>query len=136
MLLCDYTITKICTVFALCCTDYSRKETVLMEEKTVFWLIYEQLPPSLALLRYYVSHLKGTVARNFFLNWDCGVLDPSDVMHPLLTSVHHTINLLRSFKDGAHRCKTYFIILSDTHALWSCECVSETHRKTISCRGT
>ena len=26
-------------------------------------------------------------------------------------------NLLRSFKDGAHQSKTYFIILSDTHAL-------------------
>ena len=33
-------------------------------------------------------------------------------MHPLLTSVHCPFNLLRSFKEGAHRSKTYFIIVS------------------------
>ena len=62
---------------------------------------------------------KGTVARDFCIKlrlW--GVrLGPTDVTHPLLTSVHCPFNLLRSFKEGAHRSKTDFIILSETHAL-------------------
>ena len=37
--------------------------------------------------------------------------------HPLLRSAHCPFNLLRSFKEGAHRSKTDFIIVSDTHAL-------------------
>ena len=53
-----------------------------------------------------------------FFNWDWGFrLVPTDVPHPLLTSVYCPFNLLRSFKEGAHRSKTDFIILSDTHAL-------------------
>ena len=39
-------------------------------------------------------------------------LGPTDVTHPLLTFVNCPFNLLRWFKDGAHRSKTYFIILS------------------------
>ena len=44
-------------------------------------------------------------------------LGHTDVMHPVLTSVYCPFNLLRLFKEGAHRSKTEFIILSDTHAL-------------------
>ena len=33
----------------------------------------------------------------------------------LLTSVYCPFHLLTSFKDGGHRSKMYFIILSDTH---------------------
>ena len=65
------------------------------------------------------STLKGTVARDFCFQlrlWGFR-LGHTDVTHPLLTSVHCPFNLLRSFKEGAHRSKTDFIILSDTHAL-------------------
>ena len=46
-------------------------------------------------------------------------LGPTDVTHPLLTSVHCTFNLLRSFKDDVRRSRTYFIILSDTHGYYA-----------------
>ena len=62
--------------------------------------------------------LKGTVAREFFKLKLCGFrLGHTDVTHPLLTSVHCPFDLLRTFKEGVHRSKTDFIILSDTHAL-------------------
>ena len=38
-------------------------------------------------------------------------LGPTDVPHPLLTSVHSPFNLLRSFKDDVHRSKTDGIIM-------------------------
>ena len=37
--------------------------------------------------------------------------------HRLLTSVHCSFNLLRTFKEGAHCSKTDDILLKDTHAL-------------------
>ena len=48
--------------------------------------------------------------------WGCRLV-PTDVKHQILTSAHSPFIFLRSFTDGAHRSKTYFIILSDTHAL-------------------
>ena len=63
--------------------------------------------------------LKGTVARDFCCKlrpWGVG-LDPTDVTHPLLTSVRCPFNLLRSFKGGTHRSKTDGILLKDRHAL-------------------
>ena len=44
-------------------------------------------------------------------------LGSTDVTHPLLTSVYCPFNLLRLFKEGAHRSKTYIIHVSDKHAL-------------------
>ena len=40
-----------------------------------------------------------------------GRLGPTDVLHPLLTSVHSPFNLLRSFKDDVRRSKMDFIIV-------------------------
>ena len=49
---------------------------------------------------HFVYHLfKGTIARDFCYKlrlWGCR-LGPTDVTHPLLTSVHCPFNLLRSF---------------------------------------
>ena len=59
-------------------------------------------------------YLKGTVARDFCCKlrlW--GVRGPTDVTHPLLTSVHCPFNVLRAFKVS----KTDGILLKDTHAL-------------------
>ena len=42
---------------------------------------------------------------------------PTDVAHPLLTSVYCPFNLLQSFKEGAHRSKTDIILVSDMNAL-------------------
>ena len=56
--------------------------------------------------------LKGTVSREFILNWDWGFkLGPTNLPHPILTSEHCPFNLLRSFQDGVHRSKRDFIIV-------------------------
>ena len=66
----------------------------------------------------YYKKLKGTVAREKFSNRDWGFrIGPTDGPHPLLTSEHCPFNLLRSFKEGAHRSKTDIILVSDTHTL-------------------
>ena len=56
--------------------------------------------------------LKGQCQEKSFQTETVGFrLGPSDVPHPLLTSVHSPFNLLRSFKDNVHRSKTDFTIV-------------------------
>ena len=56
--------------------------------------------------------LKGQCHKKSFQTENVGLrLGPTDVPHPLLTSVHSPFNLLRSFKDDVHRSKTDYIIL-------------------------
>ena len=56
--------------------------------------------------------LKGQCHKKSFQTENVGLrLGPTDVPHPLLTSVHYPFNLLRSFKDGVHLSKTDFILV-------------------------
>ena len=51
--------------------------------------------------------LKGQCHKKSFQTENVGLrLGPTDVPHPLLTSVHYPLNLLRSFKDDVNQRKT------------------------------
>ena len=61
------------------------------------------------------QHLKGTVAREFFLKltlWG-DRLGPTNKPEPLFKFLYSPFNLLRYFKDGVHRSKIDNILVSD-----------------------